>query len=83
MHDRRPHTHIAYAQKREGRTSYRWVEIGIARIESDGKDHDVYIDRLPIGGFTGRIHLSPVGTKPEAPPARPAHSGQTTAEEEF
>jgi hypothetical protein len=34
----------------------------------------VFLDRLPIGGFTGHVFLSPVGVKmpdPEPQPERP------------
>lgn len=74
MSEKKPLTHTAYAMKREGRTVFRWLEIGAARIEDEGRGHhQIYIDRLPVGGFNGRIHLSPIGVKPPDPaPERPA-----------
>jgi hypothetical protein len=74
MSEKKPLTHTAYAMKREGRTAFRWLEIGMARVEEDGNGHHhVYVDRLPVGGFNGRIHLSPIGVKPPDPaPERPA-----------
>jgi hypothetical protein len=77
MAEKKPPTHTAYALKRETRTAFRWLEIGMARIENDGSgNHDIYVDRLPVGGFNGHIHLSPIGVKPEVPtqtqPARPS-----------
>jgi hypothetical protein len=66
-------THTAFAFKREGRKFGRWLEIGVARAESDGQIR-VFLDRLPIGGFTGGVLLSPIGTVPalpEPPPRRP------------
>jgi hypothetical protein len=63
--------YTAYVLKRETRTSGRWLEIGTAYIQSDGKagGHHVYLDRLPIGGFGGHILLQPIGVKPPDPPA--------------
>ena len=66
-------THTAFAFKREGRKFGRWLEIGVARAENDGQIR-VFLDRLPIGGFTGGVLLSPIGTVPalpEPPPRRP------------
>jgi hypothetical protein len=66
-------THTAFAFKREGRKFGRWLEIGVARAEDDGQIR-VFLDRLPIGGFTGGVLLSPIGTVPavpEPPPRRP------------
>lgn len=66
-------THTAFAFKREGRKFGRWLEIGVARSEDDGTIR-VFLDRLPIGGFTGGVLLSPIGTTPalpEPPPRRP------------
>jgi len=62
--------------KREGRTAFRWLEIGVARIEDDGRGHhQIYLDRLPVGGFNGRVYLSPTGSTPpdlKSEPQRPA-----------
>jgi hypothetical protein len=62
-------THTAYVLKRETRTTGRWLEIGTAYIESSSTavSHQVYIDRLPVGGFAGHIRLQPVGVKPPDP----------------
>ncbi len=77
-------THTAYALRRENpaealrrerRAKGYWIEIGTARIESDGSAHHVFLDRMPIGGFTGHIYLSPIGVKPPEPetgPERPS-----------
>jgi hypothetical protein len=86
MSEKKPLTHTAYAAKRESRTAFRWLEIGMVRIEDDGRgNHQVYIDRLPVGGFNGRIHLSPIGEKPPdvtPEPQRPEQSVEGTGEEE-
>jgi hypothetical protein len=50
-------THTAFAFKREGRKFGRWLEIGTARAEGAGLIR-VFLDRLPIGGFTGGVLLS-------------------------
>lgn len=71
-------THTAFAFKREGRKFGRWLEIGVARAEDDGQIR-VFLDRLPIGGFTGGVLLSPTGTVPplpEPPPRRPGDIDQ-------
>ena len=68
-----PPTHTAFAFKREGRKFGRWLEIGVARAEAGGSIR-VFLDRLPIGGFSGGVLLSPIGTVPplpEPPPRRP------------
>jgi hypothetical protein len=44
----------AYALRRQGKMA-RWLEIGDASMHSDGKGCDVYVDRLPVGGFSGHI----------------------------
>lgn len=76
MFARKHPTHTAYAIRREGRSEIRWLEIGVAHIEGDPNGaHEIFIDRLPTGGFSGHIHLSPIGVIPESPelhPVRPA-----------
>jgi hypothetical protein len=65
-------THNAYALKRDSRIRGRMIEIGHARIESDGTAvHRVVLDRLPTGGFTGDVFLYPVGIKPTDPDPQP------------
>jgi hypothetical protein len=73
MLEKKPPTHKAYALKREGRSVFRWLEIGDARIESGGPGtHHVYLDRLPVGGFGGHVILLPIGVAPPDPdPQRP------------
>ena len=77
MSEKKPLTHTAYAMKRESRIAFRWLDIGTARIEEDGRgNHQVYIDRLPVGGFNGRIYLSPIGVKPPEPTPEPQRPEQ-------
>ena len=76
MPENKTPTHTAFALRREGKRYGRWLEIGTARQESDGIIH-VFLDRTPIGGFSGYAYLSPTGVKPpdpEPPPQRPGHS---------
>jgi hypothetical protein len=80
MNESKPLTHTAHALKREGRATFRWLEIGTARITNDPQSHhEIFVDRLPIGGFNGRIYLSPIGTKPPDPkhePQRPSQAAE-------
>jgi hypothetical protein len=62
MPEKIPPKHRAYAAKREGQR-VRWLEIGIASIHSEGCD--LYIDRLPVGGFSGQIIVRGDGVKPD------------------
>ena len=82
MDERELPTHIAYAIKREGRAEIRWLEIGVARIASDrAATHDIFIDRLPTGGFTGHIRLSPIGVNPALPESHPVRPTRATSED--
>ena len=72
VNNARAPTHTAFAFKREGRKSGRWLEVGTARAETAGIVR-VFLDRLPIGGFTGGVLLSPIGGDPPLPePQRPS-----------
>jgi len=73
-----PVTHTAFVLKRESRASGRWLEIGVANIEVDGRTgaHHVYIDRLPVGGFGGHILLQPIGVPPPDPQVAPSRPGE-------
>jgi hypothetical protein len=73
-------THTAYAFKREGRKFGRWIEIGTARAEGAGLIR-VFLDRLPIGGFTGGVLLSPLGKEPLLPEPKPQRPGEPDYEE--
>jgi hypothetical protein len=75
-------THTAFAFKREGRKFGRWLEIGVARAEEDGVIR-VFLDRLPIGGFTGGVLLSPIGTVPPLPEPTPRRPGEVAEDDEL
>jgi hypothetical protein len=74
-------THTAYALRRESRAISRYIEIGNSDLrarcphcatEVPVGPQRVYLDRLPIGGFSGDVYLSPVGEQPPNPkPERP------------
>jgi hypothetical protein len=77
----KPSTHTAYALRRENpaeplrrerRAKGYWIEIGQAHIDSDGNVHHIFLDRMPIGGFTGHVYLSPIGVRPPDPETEPA-----------
>lgn len=72
-------THTAFTVKREGRKLkfLRWLEVGAARLDGNGVVH-VFLDRLPVGGFTGYVYLAPAGSPPpssDPQPERPGESG--------
>jgi hypothetical protein len=67
-------THTAFAFKREGKKFGRWLEIGTARTETAGIVR-VFLDRLPVGGFTGGVLLSPIGVEPPPPLPSPQRPG--------
>ena len=72
-------THTAFAMKREGRRNNgRLIEVGTARQEESGVIH-LFMDRLPIGGFNGYVHLAPIGVQPTAP--EPGQPGQNSEDE--
>jgi hypothetical protein len=73
MIDEKAPTHIAFARQRVDKRHGQWLEIGCARLESDGAINLV-LNRTPFGGFNGHIYLSPVGTEPPGPePRRPPY----------
>ena len=79
MSDKQPPTHSAYALRKESRHRSRYIEVGQAHIDRTPNGvHHVFLDRLPIGGFTGHLTIAPIGVTlpdPEAQPERPADDG--------
>ena len=53
----------------------RWLECGVARAEGDGTIN-LYLDRLPVGGFSGKVHLARLGDIPAIPEPKPQRPGQ-------
>ena len=84
-HQENTPTHTAYTLKRAGKaSSSRWIELGTARLDDSGAI-SVFLDVLPIGGFSGYIHLAPAGQSPpsvEPILRRPASSGGHIGDEE-
>jgi hypothetical protein len=77
------HTHTAYAYQRTGKKHGRLLEVGSGRIDLDRNVVHVVMNRQPIGGYTGYLVLSPIGTKPEPPQSQPQRPGdEIDAEEE-
>ena len=74
-------THTAYAFKRLGRKHGRFLEVGSGQIDHDRNIVHVFMDRQPIGGYTGYVVLAPHGVKPEPPPATPQRPGAAEDDE--
>lgn len=74
------HTHTAYAFQRQGRKSGRLLQVGTGRIDLDRNIAHVFMDRQPIGGYTGYVVLAPHGVKPEPPPPEPERPGDQSDE---
>lgn len=71
----KPRTHTAYTPQRVGKKLGRWLEVGTGRIDAAGVD--LFIDRLPVGGFTGFVRLVPNGALPPEPkPQRPGDESE-------
>ena len=71
MADTKARTHTAYTMQRIGKKFGRWLEVGSGRIDPDAVH--LFIDRLPVGGFTGYVRLTPHDAPPpELKPQRPA-----------
>jgi hypothetical protein len=70
MAEKKIPTHLAYATKREGE-NVRWLEIGVVSVHTDGKGFDVYLDRLPVGGFNGHVLVRAKGATPDEPARSP------------
>ena len=65
----KPHnTHTAYAYKRLGKKHGRLMECGTGRIDQDRNIVHVFMDRTPIGGWTGYVMLSPHNVRPPPQP---------------
>ena len=79
----RPFTHTALIFKREGKrpNQGRWLECGVARAEDDGTVN-VYLDRLPVGGFSGKVHLALRDADSAMPEPRPQRPGQAGDDED-
>jgi hypothetical protein len=69
----KPRTHTAWAiqQQRVKRLVYtRVLEVGEGRIDENGAH--LFLDRLPLGGFSGYVKLLPKGVAPSPPPPTPS-----------
>jgi hypothetical protein len=60
------YTHTAYAYQRHGKRSGRLLEVGPARIDREGDVVHLFMNRQPIGGYTGYVVLYPLGQQPPA-----------------
>lgn len=77
-------THTAYAVKREGRRLkfMRWLEVGVARHDQDTGVVQVFVDRLPVGGWNGFVYLAPIGKPPPSSDPQPQRPGEHDEDEE-
>jgi len=76
------HTHTAYAYQRLGKKSGTLLEVGTGRIDHDRNVVHVFMNRQPIGGYTGYVVLSPVGMKPPPAQLQPQHPDDHDGDEE-
>ena len=78
----KPRTHTAWAiqQQRIRRFALtRALEIGKGRIDAEGVH--IFLDRMPLGGFSGYIKLLPNGVKPTTAPT-PLRPGEPADEDD-
>ncbi len=81
---KKPHTHTAYAFRRLGKKHGQLLEVGTGRIDPDRNIVHVFMNRQPIGGYTGYVMLAPHGVTPEPPQAQPQRPGaESDTEDEF
>jgi hypothetical protein len=74
MPDSKEPTHNAFAMKRLTKTRSVWLDIGTGRLDGNGAFHG-FIDRLPVGGFTGYVYFAPDGEMPPDPEPKPQPPG--------
>jgi hypothetical protein len=58
------HTHTVYAYQRLGKKTGKLLEVGSGYIDRDRDIAHLFMNRQPIGGYTGYVILSPHGVKP-------------------
>jgi hypothetical protein len=75
-------THTAWGFRREGKKFGRLLEIGTGRIDAERNEAHLYLDRLPLGSFSGFVLLAPAGEKPPIPEAKPQRPGHTDDDED-
>ncbi|MGE4046254.1 MAG: hypothetical protein AB7F35_15465 [Acetobacteraceae bacterium] len=78
--DNKAPTHTAYAFRREGKKFGRLLECGTGRLDRDQNIVHVFMNRLPIGAWSGYVVLSPIGAPP--PTAQPQRPGDKDDEDE-
>jgi hypothetical protein len=61
-------------------TLTRALEIGAGRIDEEGAH--LFLDRLPLRGFSGYVKLRPCGIKPMPEPPSPQRPGKADDGEE-
>jgi hypothetical protein len=77
-HRRQKPTHTAFALKRHcpRQRFTKWLEVGVG-WQRENSSFQGFLDRTPIGGWTGFVHFEPVENGvPPLPPERPAQQQQ-------
>lgn len=82
MQQKKPHTHTAWAYERLGKKHGRLLECGTGFIDHERNSARIYMDRQPIGGYTGFVMLLPHGAQPEPPKPVPQRPGEDEDDEE-
>ena len=80
LEQKKPTTHVAWAQYYEGGRFREWVEIGRGRIDVDDSGTaiaHVYENRIPRGGG-GYTCLMPIGVRPPDPQPQAKRPAQTS-----
>lgn len=75
-------THRAWAVRREGKKFMRWLEVGTGRIDKERDEVHLFMDRLPIGGFTGYVMLAPISKTPQIPDPAPQRPDAASDDEQ-
>ena len=75
-------THTAYAFRREGKKFGRLLECGTGRIDQTRNLVHVFMNRMPLGNWSGYVVLSPIGEPAPTPhPQRPGAADEEDSEE--
>ena len=71
-------THTAYLYKRTGKRQGVLLECGSGRLDRERNCAEVFLDRTPIGGWTGYLLLSPHNVTPAVEPFDDEEDEETT-----
>ena len=71
----------AHDQRCRSPNQGRWLECGGFRVETDGSVQ-IYLDRIPVGGWSGHVLLPNETGKPPATIDRPTRPGADDGEDD-